>query len=152
VTVTDNILISVEDRHARCMLSGSKTVELRRRTLRIAPGTRVWIYTKLPKARVGLVATVDKIDAARPNELWDRYQAQVAVSHRDFVEYFDGVVVGYAIVFRRIWALQPSIRLDELRKISRSFHPPQFFKRLHKSCPELRSFDAAWAGGRVAGP
>jgi predicted transcriptional regulator len=146
VTETENILISVEDRHARNMLIGSKTVELRRRSLRISPGTRVWIYAKLPKAHVGLVAIVDKIEAARPKKLWDRYQAQLAVSHREFVEYFDGVVVGYAIVFRGIWPLQPSIRLDELRKISRAFQPPQFFKRLNKNCPELRFFTAAWLG------
>lgn len=139
----ENILISIADRHARSMLSGVKTVELRRRTLRITPGTCVWIYAKLPKGRIELVATVDRIDAARPKDLWNLHQERVGISRREFSKYFDGVSMGCAIVFRDIFRLEPSIKLDDVRRVSKAFQPPQFFKRLNGNCPELRFFASA---------
>ncbi len=46
--VEDNILISLEPRHAENILAGLKRVELRRRTMNVSPGCTVWIYAKLP--------------------------------------------------------------------------------------------------------
>lgn len=135
-----NILISVADRHVKSMLSGSKTVELRRRPLRIAPGTRVWVYSKLPKGHVELVATVDRIDAARPERLWDLYQGRVGISRREFFQYFEGIEIGCAVVFQEILPLRPSIELDDVRSVAKTFQPPQFFKRLNRDSPELRFF------------
>lgn len=144
MAVGEDILISVDDRYARSMLAGSKTVELRRRILRIAPGTRVWVYAKVPRAHIELVAIASSVEVGPPIRLWQRYEAQIAVSHCEFADYFAGVAVGCAIVFSDIFPLQPSIKLSELRGISGTFHPPQFFKRLDKNTRELEFFAAAW--------
>ena len=42
----ENILISLESRHAKNIYSGEKKIELRRRTMHVTPGTTVWIYEK----------------------------------------------------------------------------------------------------------
>jgi len=135
---TENILISVEYDHVLNMLSGKKTAELRRRPLRIKPGTQVWIYSKMPRGRVEIVATADAVVASPPRDLWNLYQARVAITRSAFKSYFAGVEVGYAILLRDIRTLKPAPRLNTLRRNSKGFHPPQFFKRLWGQGPELR--------------
>ena len=137
---TEDILISVEYSYVLSMLKGTKTVEVRRRSLRISPGTRVWVYSKLPRGHIELVATADEIVAASPHRLWDLYQARIAISFAEFKSYFSGVEVGCAILLCDIKPLRPALKLATLRRTSRNFHPPQFFKRLGAYGPELKSF------------
>ena len=48
MSVDDQILISLEPRHAENILEGRKRVELRRRTMNVTIGSTVWMYAKLP--------------------------------------------------------------------------------------------------------
>ena len=139
---TENILISVEYSHVVNMLNGTKTAELRRRPLRIHPGTQVWVYSKMPRGRVELVATADEIVASSPRKLWNLYQRRVAISASEFASYFAGVDIGYAILLGDIRVLRPAMGLPTLRRTSKGFHPPQFFKRLGGQSPELRCLQA----------
>ena len=141
----ENILISVEHQYVLKMLNGLKTAEVRRRQLRILPGTRVWVYSKLPRGHVELVATADEVVAASPRKLWELYETRIAISPTDFKAYLQGVEVGCAILLRDITPLQPALRLDTLRRISRNFHPPQFFKRLVPHGPEMKRLVSAYA-------
>ena len=137
---SENILISVKYAYVLHMLKGIKTVEVRRRPLRISPGTRVWVYSKLPRGRVELVATADEIVAASPRKLWELYHARIAITFAEFKSYFTGVEVGCAILLTDIKPLHPTLKLATLRRTSANFHPPQFFKRLVAHGPELQSF------------
>lgn len=143
-----DILISVDGKHAANMLLGKKTVELRRRRLHVEPGTRVWVYSKLPRGHVELVATVDQVLAASPTTIWRAYGSRSAVSWSEFQSYFRNASTGYAILFRQVLPLQRAIRLDTIRRISSNFHPPQFFKRLPATCPELEFFLGACSSSR----
>jgi predicted transcriptional regulator len=135
----ENILISVEYDYVLKMLNGLKTAEVRRRQLRIQPGTRVWIYSKLPRGHVELVATVDKVVAASPRKLWVLYRERIAITASEFKSYLEGVDIGCAILLCDIEPLEPALKLATLRQTSRNFHPPQFFKRLVAHGPELKS-------------
>jgi predicted transcriptional regulator len=141
----ENILISVEYDYVLKMLNGLKTAEVRRRRLRIQPGTRVWIYSKLPRGHVELVATADEVVAASPRRLWELYQERIAITSSEFRTYLRGVDIGCAILLRDIRPLQPALKLDTLRRISGNFHPPQFFKRLVAHGPELKSLASSFA-------
>lgn len=141
----ENILISVEHHYVLKMLNGLKTAEVRRRQLRIQPGTRVWVYSKLPRGHVELVATADEVVAAPPRKLWELYETRIAISPTEFKAYLHGVDVGCAILLRDIKPLQPALKLDALRKISGSFHPPQFFKRLVPHGPEMKRLVSSYA-------
>lgn len=134
----DNILISVEYDHVLNMLNGRKTAEMRRRPLHIKPGTQVWVYSKMPRGRIEVVAIAEAIVASSPDDLWKRYAARMAITPSDFKSYFAGVQIGCAILLRDIRALRPAPRLNNLRRTSKRFHPPQFFKRLSGQSPELR--------------
>jgi predicted transcriptional regulator len=141
---TENILISVEYDYVLKMLNGLKTAEVRRRQLRIQPGTRVWVYSKLPRGHVELVATVEKIIAASPRMLWRLYQKRIAITPSEFRTYFRGVDTGCAILLRDITPLRPALELEVLRRTSRNFQPPQFFKRLVAQGPEMKSLASSF--------
>jgi predicted transcriptional regulator len=135
----ENILISVDHEYVLKMKNGSKTAEVRRRQLRIRPGTHVWIYSKLPRGHVELVATVDEVVAASPRKLWELYRERIAITASEFKKYLGGVDVGCVILLRDVEPLEPALKLATLRRCSRNFHPPQFFKRLVAHGPELKS-------------
>ena len=132
-----DILISLHPRHCDNLVSGRKTVELRRRKMAVQPGTRVWIYSTHPRARVEACAIVEGVFSGSHDELWNAFGDKVAVSRCEFDHYFAGTADAHAIVFRQVAPLKRSIKLKELRRRLAGFHPPQFFKRLDPSCKEL---------------
>jgi predicted transcriptional regulator len=135
---TPDILISVKRKYVTRMLAGEKTIELRRRLLRVNPGTRVWIYSTAPDCLVEALATVSRIVGASPERLWQKYRKKVGVSRAEFRTYFANRKVGYAVVLRDIRALPTAVGLADLRRGSGPFQPPQFFKRLQHDSPTLR--------------
>ncbi|HVB99345.1 MAG TPA: transcriptional regulator [Candidatus Dormibacteraeota bacterium] len=135
----DDVLISVRQKHSRNMLRGRKTAEVRRRAARIRPGTRVWVYSKMPRGRVELVATVEGVIVAHPQDLWDLYQDRLSVTFTEFQSYLNGVKRGCVILLQNIEPLQPTLDLESIRRISKKFQPPQFFKRLVPNGPELQN-------------
>ena len=141
----DDILISVEERHTSNMLAGHKSVELRRKSLNISSGTRVWIYSKLPRGQVQALAVVDKVVTDTPKNIWKSYGAQSAISKSEFDAYFADAETGYAILFKEVRPLAPILNLSCIRKKIAQFHPPQFFKRLTHGSPELAFFQTALA-------
>ncbi len=143
----ENILISVEHRHAVRILSGMKKVELRRRPLRISLGTHVWIYSKAPHAAVGVVATVGQVVSDSPERLWEKCGRVAGISRSEFNEYFSGATLGWAIFLEHVHALPRAVTLKALRRWSAPFHPPQFFMRLHRGS---RALDLLTEGLRTA--
>jgi predicted transcriptional regulator len=140
-----NILISVHSKHVENMLAGRKTVELRRRSLRVLPGTQVWIYCTQPTAQVSAVATIKGIFTASPNEIWQLYGQRSGLIRSEFDSYFEQSETGCAIVLSNIRRLKTPLSLHAIRKKAKRFHPPQFFKKLTASCPEFTLLSQAEA-------
>ena len=132
-----NILISLHTKHVENMLAGVKTVELRRRAVRVPPGTRVWIYCTHPIAQIRAVATIRCIVIASPKEIWDVYGARSAVLRSEFDSYFHRAETGCAIILSDIERLKTPLALSTIRQKVKRFHPPQFFKKLTPSGPEF---------------
>lgn len=142
---SDDILISVDERHAMSILNGEKTVELRRRAIRLAPESRVWIYSKIPRGYVEVLAIVDRVIADEPCSIWARYGNRSAIARCEFDEYFGDLELGYAILFKEVHRLKPILSLEDIRFRFSTFQPPQFFKRLTSGSPELKFFRSAVA-------
>lgn len=139
----ENILISVHPRHVDNMVSGTKTVELRRRPLKLASGCRVWIYCTLPRGSVEAVGTVAEVVVASPSAIWRDYGKQCGITKAEFDAYYEGASTAYVIVFSSIKKLPSTFALGEIRRHLASFQPPQFFKRLLAGGPELNLFTSA---------
>lgn len=122
-----HILISLAARHAEKIFRGEKLVELRRRPMRVAPGTTVWIYVKSPVGSIVGRAKVDAIHTSSPATLWRRFKLTCGLSRSEFFEYFDGAAQGFALVLEGAQRLQQTLTLARLRQIANGFQPPQFF-------------------------
>lgn len=132
-----NVLISIHEKHAAKIKSGEKLVELRRRNLRISAGTRLWIYSTAPTASIELIATVKAVILGSPSEIWRKFGPLAAVSREEFDHYFKGSDTAVALELTAIRELHRPIRLSEIRKVSRKFHPPRFTKHLSPHSAEL---------------
>lgn len=132
-----DILISLHPQHCDNVISGIKTVELRRRKPKVSPGTRVWIYSKRPRACIDAVAVIESIHEGSHTHLWRKFGYRVAISRLDFYEYLAGADSACAIVLRSVYPLKRVITLEEIRRQINTFQPPQFFKRLLPDSKEL---------------
>ena len=139
----DNILISLEHRHAENILAGNKRVELRRRAIRVEPGTIIWMYSKLPKGLIVGSATVVRLRQASPASLWRRYGRETGITRSEFFEYFSATGNGFALELSGSTRLKEPVSLKALREVDKSFQPPQFFKRLHPSEEILKAVSSA---------
>jgi predicted transcriptional regulator len=116
--------------YTKAILEGTKTVELRRRRVHAKVGTRIWLYSKVPTARIEGTARIERHQEGDLNRLWAEFSNEVGVSKTEFEAYFRGCNRGYAIVLTEACAVTPAPDLRAMRKKLAGFHPPQFFKRL----------------------
>lgn len=138
----EHILISLAPRHAENIFAGRKQVELRRRTMHVAPGTTVWIYVKLPVGSIVGRVKIGAIHASSPAALWRRFGSVSGLSRSEFFDYFGGVAEGVALVLENAKRLNRSLSLEDLRELSAGFQPPQFFARLDAQHPFLGAIAA----------
>lgn len=147
MTSNAHALISLEDRFAEGILNGTKLVELRRRSMRLEPGTTIWFYVKVPVGQVIGSARVHSTHSLAPSTLWRRYGDVSGLSRSEFFEYFAGVDRAFALVLNQPKRLEASVSLEALRRLNGSFQPPQFFQHLTEEGP----FVSAFLGEKVGG-
>ncbi|TIN19258.1 MAG: ASCH domain-containing protein [Mesorhizobium sp.] len=117
---------------AEAILSGEKTIELRRRIPLIGIGTRLWIYATKPVGAVVGSATVKRIIRGLPEEVWAKGGDQAGIDRESFDIYFDGAVEAIGLVLEDIRPGRP-ISIEKLRLIRTGFHPPQVILRISDS-------------------
>ncbi len=133
--MTQHVLISLEERHANNILSGEKTVELRRRSMHVDPGTHVWFYVKKPLACIVGFAIAGKRFAGAPMTVWRRFGQVSGLERKEFMDYFLGCREASAMTLDKPTRLRRSVGLDELRANVPGFHPPQFYVRMGDDSP-----------------
>lgn len=137
---SSDILISIEERHVRNLLAGTKRIELRRRAVRVPPKTRVWIYSKVPVGQLRAYGIVEAVVEASPSEIWGRYGSVSGLTFEEFYSYFEGSNSACALIFSQVNEVPPNLNLHALRAELQGFHPPQFFKYLSQDSKELQLF------------
>ena len=133
-----DIVISVKAEYLAMIMNGEKTIELRRKTVKVSPGSRIWLYETSPTAHIAAYALVEKVITGTPKKIWSDYRNDVGITLAEFDSYFEGSSLACAIVLSEVRQVVPALKLSELRTRLNGFHPPQFFKRLRQNSPELR--------------
>lgn len=126
----NQVLISLKPEYGDMMLSGSKTVELRNRIVRIEPCTKVWIYVKRPIAKIVALANVEYVIHDEPLVVWTRFREQMCIEWVQFKEYVRDRDLVSAIVLYDITELPQPISIGGIRRVVRAFQPPQFYLRI----------------------
>jgi predicted transcriptional regulator len=125
-------VISIKPIFAAAILSGEKSVELRRRIPPIPPGIRLWIYATRPLAAVVGSAVVKRIVRGSPNDLWKKIGSGAGVDREAYDAYFLGASEAVGLILSDVQRGRP-ISLEELRRIRADFQPPQVIARISTS-------------------
>lgn len=131
-------VISIRPNFAEAILSGEKTVELRRRVPPIGVGTRLWIYATKPIGAVVGSAVVESIIRGSPSEVWKKCGGRTGVDRETFDVYFDEAELAIGLVLAEVRRGRP-VPIEKLRSIRAGFHPPQVIARI--SDEEATSLD-----------
>ncbi|MBO9689875.1 hypothetical protein [Roseateles chitosanitabidus] len=133
--MTTHVLISLEERHANNILAGTKTVELRRRSMHVPAGSLVWFYVKKPVACIVGFAVAGELYSGAPDTVWRKFGGVSGLARKEFMDYFVGCKAASAMPLEEPTRLIQSVRLDELRHSVPGFHPPQFYVRMDADSP-----------------
>jgi predicted transcriptional regulator len=125
------LFVSLKPRFAEMILSGEKTVEIRRVPPTILPGAQVILYASAPSMQVVGSGRVGALDSASPTALWERYRDGCGLSRSEFRSYLTGVRRAAAITLNDVNRLPQTIPLAELsRLLWTDFRPPQSWRYL----------------------
>lgn len=145
-------IISIRPAFAEAILSGRKTVELRRRIPPIEVGARLWIYATRPAASIVGVAIIDTIFRGTPQAVWETYSDRIAINRDGFNSYFEGAREAIGIRLSKVQRMQP-ISIEQLRIWKEGFHPPQVLARITaseaKRLRQMSSFEKEDVGNVV---
>lgn len=123
-----DVILSIKPAYAFAILSGAKTVELRRKFSQNLPvGSRVLIYASSPvKALIG-ECRIKKVSKDKPKSLWTEVAIDAMISWETYRTYFAESPVAYAIHLEAPLKYEAPISLETLRK-NYNIDPPQSYR------------------------
>jgi predicted transcriptional regulator len=123
-----DFLVSIRPRFAETILSGQKTVELRRRFAEHAEtDSTVFIYCTSPVQSLIGTAEILEIKRMPVGSIRNKYRKAACLTKAEFDSYFVGLEFGYAILLHRVKRFRKAIRAADLKKRF-GFVPPQSFR------------------------
>jgi predicted transcriptional regulator len=132
------LLVSVKPPYAELILSGVKTVELRRVRPNVAAGGLVLIYASSPTMQMVGTATVEAVSTGSLDAIWQQAGHATGLDRATFDEYFSGRDTAVAINLTDVKRLRRVIPLAELRRRINGFRPPQSFRYIpHSQVPSV---------------
>ena len=137
MAAASNIIISVKPEHARNIVAGLKTVELRRRFADTsAIGRWMLIYSSSPEKAIIGAARIENVRRMVVESLWKTFREQACIPHSAFLNYFSGVTEGVGVILGPVTRFDMAIPASELRERF-SFHPPQSYRYVRGQLSEL---------------
>ena len=124
------VIISLRPAYGELVLSGSKTVELRNRIVRIDAGTTIWLYITRPVGKIVALADVTTVIHDSPVEIWTRFRERMCIDRMHFEDYVGDRACVSALVLANVRELCEPVSIGGIRRVVRTFHPPQFYSRI----------------------
>ena len=141
------MFLSIRPRFAELILSGAKSVELRRVRPKVIEGDLVLLYASSPVRELIGVCTVAWVEVAPTSELWKRHGRRSGLQRPEFDSYFEGAARSVAISVQDARRVIRPRTLDELRQRLPGFVPPQSFS--YVSPDDLRRLEIVTEAGTV---
>ena len=133
------LLVSIKPRYIERILTGTKTVELRKRSARIEPGTHILLYSTAPTCAVVGEARIAFRERLALDELWDRHGAAAAGTRAEFDAYYACADEGVTLGLQDVHRYTRSLSLGALRRADAGFRPPQSSMQAPRSLARLLS-------------
>jgi predicted transcriptional regulator len=136
---TRDLLVSLHPRHASNILSGDKTVELRRRfPEQHTRGALALIYSTTPVQAIVGMARIKNVLKLPISRIWKEYSAAACVSKAEVKTYFWGLREGYVILFEEARPLKRQLTIKDLYSLF-GIVPPQSYRYVTGACIALLS-------------
>ncbi len=127
------MLLSIRPEHVDNILTGAKTVELRRVRPQVETGQPVAVYATTPVAAIVATCRVHRVDYANPETIKQSLLHRTGVSSEFFDSYFEGSSHAAAIHMTAVRPLEHVVTLSHLRRRQRSYNPPQTWHFLDRA-------------------
>lgn len=122
------VLLSVKSVYAELLISGCKTVELRRKFPQDLPkGTEIYIYASGSLKKIIGKCEIQKIEKLKIKELWKKCADSAMISWDDFENYFNDCEFGFAIYVSKPLRFENTLRLTEFKSNLTDNRPPQSY-------------------------
>lgn len=119
------MVLSVHPRHVARILSGRKTIELRRTRPQVLPGQPIALYSTTPESALVAVVKVARLEVATPDALRsDELLEAAQISADEYDAYFRGADRAVALHLRDVAPLRNRVALSQIRE-RRQYFPPQ---------------------------
>lgn len=118
------MILSVHPRHVANMISGQKTVELRRTRPSVESGQPVALYATAPVSAVVATCTLESVRVEAPEILKASVLRDAQISSKEYDSYFAHRSQAVAMFLTSVSTLPVPITLGEMRATD-SWHPPQ---------------------------
>ncbi|MFC6939133.1 hypothetical protein ACFQE8_04035 [Salinirubellus sp. GCM10025818] len=130
-----NALLAIKPEFAEKILAGSKRYEFRRTAFRSSAEIEfVYLYASSPVKKIVGLFTSERIVEGPPEELWELFGDESGIETRErFLQYFEGVDIGYAIEISESHRIHPPLDPQE---IFDEFSPPMSFNYLQEGQAE----------------
>lgn len=128
--LTKTVLLSVKPTYAHLLVSGIKTIELRRRFPEdLKEGTRCIVYATSPVKKVIGECTIKKVHGLAIHSLWKKYGHDAMVSWADFSRYYENTDMGYALEITKPISYEKHIELNKIA--NEVISAPQSYRYIH---------------------
>ncbi len=147
-----DVLMSIKPPYVDMLVSGRKTVEIRKRPVRIPAGARIWIYATSPRRKVVASARLEAVAVEAPGDVWRTFGDRTGIRRPEFDAYVGEADTVAALTLAEISELDaplclrsPGLRNPDPRGEAPAFRPPQSYAFLHDT-GLLAALEAASAG------
>src|SRR5260370_14377487 len=117
-------LLSIKPVYANQILTGTKTIELRKSSMGLSQGDVALVYSSAPEQRIAFWFRVKTIETLSVEEMWRRHRDRLSIEYGDYAAYFAGARMAVGLHVGEIHSLVP-IPLQELEELIPGFVPPQ---------------------------
>jgi len=127
-SIDNRILLSIKAEHAKKVLSGKKSVEIRRRFSRKWVGQKVCLYATKPKRSLVGEALISKVVVDKPEIVWEKFNKQIGCAKEDYDSYTNKADKIYAIVLKQATSYKRIFTIDEMNGMMKTgLRPPQSY-------------------------
>lgn len=127
------LLLSIRPRHADAIITGLKTVEVRRRRVSAPAGMTVILYATAPVKAIVATARLRESFVCSADVAWGRFSTVLGLAREELDAYLGGGH-GCLLVLTDVVRLKSPLSLGELRS-TQPFRPPQSYRFVRRHDP-----------------
>lgn len=116
--------LSIKRIYAELIVSGVKTIELRKRPLGMELGDLIILYETTPNSVIKGGFIADKTISLPPSRMWNQYHHVMGVEKEFYDIYFKNCEFAYGTLIHRSFSF-PAFPLKQIQKLCPGFLPPQ---------------------------